>query len=99
MLLKFPIILSMKVFLVLQPFINDTFQWRNQTFADSRAKPRQVTYPCSIHTNVHLHMDISILLKIYCTSYSVCNISILAIVMINLQVYKQYRLIQALLVP
>ena len=31
-------------------------------------------------------------LKICCTSYSVCNTSILAIAMINFQVYEQYRL-------
>ena len=49
--------------------------------------------------HVHLHMDISILLKICCTSYSVCKISILAIAMINLQVYEQNRLMQAPLVP
>ena len=70
------------------------------TFADAWAKPGQATSPvCSIHTHVHLHMDINILLKICCTSYSVCNVSILAIAMITLQVYEQYRLIQALLVP
>ena len=72
---------------------------RNQTFADAKAKPGQATYPCSTHTHVHLHMDINILLKICCTSYSVCKISILAIVMINLQMYEQHRLMHALLVP
>jgi len=67
-------------------------QWRNQTFADARAKPGQATYPCSTHTHVHLDMGINILLKICCSSYSVCKISILAIAMINLQVYELYRL-------
>ena len=71
-------------------------QWRNKTFADARAKAGQATYSCSTHTHVHLHMDISILFKIFCTCYSVCKISILAIAMINLQVYEQYRLLLCL---
>jgi len=43
-----------------------------------------------LHTRVHLHIDIDILFKLRSTSYSVCKTSILAIAMINLQVYEQY---------
>ena len=57
------------------------------------------THAAHIHMSDHLHMDISIDFKICCTSYFVCKISILAIAMIHLQVYEQYRLIQAPLVP
>ena len=35
---------------------------------------------------VHPHMDISIFVKICCTSYSVCKIPILAIAVINVYV-------------
>ena len=49
------------------------------------------------HIHMSIFMDINILFKIYFTSYSACNISILSIAMTNLQVYeKQNRLILCL---